>query len=530
LLPGEVAPTTDQVVGLYASGVPGEFGSSGHASFWGRQAMQTKDTIHEWVAEYQPDYLLILLGFNDLGWFVSGPEGLLGTMGTLIENAREAKSDIKILMANVVDRFFINGRDDLVENTLAYNNMLRSTYSNWVRLESPLSYVELNANYQCRPDACPDGYDGLHPNSMGEYHIAEAFARSLKADFYFDGDDFVVPSNPEARVVSTPTGVQALQVDEGILATWLADPEARGYEIRSRVQGMTGWWSDGEIGNGNRNYYTWLLDGQTWEFQVCTRGDNDVRSDWGSIASTTAHPKTAPGPPNIVVVPSGDGIQFTWGAVTGYSINRYAVIVWDQDTDGAFISTYGAAGTSFFIGGLVAGHRYSTWVATWVNLSAGPAGGLPVAGRDVIIGGGAPAPPANIQVTNIDPTTVQLTWSGSAGAAGYAIYYRSTSGSSDYTQIGTVTETSEVVGFLFPGTWHYQYCVSAYNGNMESSHTACIIPPVYPGYTKRDELKGDSTVVANTSRVYNSTTMMQDTRLRNMFAKISQNSTILPSL
>jgi lysophospholipase L1-like esterase len=44
------------------------FRDSGHAAFWGRQAAQSKNTIKGWVSEYKPDYLLIMLGFNDLGW------------------------------------------------------------------------------------------------------------------------------------------------------------------------------------------------------------------------------------------------------------------------------------------------------------------------------------------------------------------------------------------------------------------------------------------------------------------------------
>jgi lysophospholipase L1-like esterase len=536
LLPGESAPVINEATGLYAAGVPGFFGPSGHASWWGRQVAQSKETIKGWVETYQPDYLLILLGFNDLGWFVSGPEDLIGNMGQLVENAREGKSDVKILLGNVVHRKFIEGRQDLVDNTNKYNQLLRDTYQSWFRWESPIAYVDVNSNYNCHPEGCPDGYDGLHPNSMGEYHIAQAFARSLKADFGFQGPDFVVPPNPEPRVISTPTGVVTGSYPEGLYTIWNRVPTARGYDIRSRLQGQTNWWSEGSVyPNTWASWSTWLIDGQTWEFQVRTRGDNDAVSDWSDLTTATAHLQTSPGPPNIVAVPSGgDGIQISWGAVTGYSVNRYGVIVWDMDTEGAFIETHAATGTSFSVGGLKPGHRYGTWVATYVNLKSSitgepfAAGGLPAAGPEVIVGAGAPAPPTTLRVTNTDPTTVQLSWTASANAAGYAVYVRSVRDNTNFNLDGKTTATTYGVGFLVPGTWNFEFCVSAYNGNLESAHTACVIPPVYPGYSKRDEVPvfGNSTVVVNNSPVYNSTynstTMIEDKRLPMLFKLLGQ--------
>ncbi|KAL2128216.1 hypothetical protein VTI74DRAFT_9507 [Chaetomium olivicolor] len=287
LFPGESPREVGDTVGGYDNRVPGFFATTHrHAAKWGGQAAQSKDTIRDWVAEHQPEYLLILLGFNDLGWFVSGPEDLVGNMGQLVDNARKAKPDVKILLGNVVHRSFIGGRQDLVKNINRYNQLLRERIGSWFRWESPIAYVDVQANYNCRPESCPDGYDGLHPNTMGEYHIAEAFARTLKADFGFAGPDFKVPPNPEHRDISVPTGA----------------PEATTYAPDSR---------------------------------------------------------TSPGPTDIVVIPEGNGIRVSWYPVTGYDVNRYGVIVWDMDTEGAFIEVYAAAASaaSHFVGGLKPGHR-----------------------------------------------------------------------------------------------------------------------------------------------------------------------------
>lgn len=184
--PGESNPVPTNVPGLYAPGVSSTFTPSGHASWWGRQAAQTKGDIQGWVRTYQPTFLLLLLGFNDLGWGISDADGLLKTMKELVDEARKGKSDVKILMANVIHRTFL--REDLVQNTDKYNANLRSVIGSWSTSTSPISYVDVQGLYDCNRNGCADGYDGLHPNSKGEYHIAQAFA---KGRLIFGANSFI---------------------------------------------------------------------------------------------------------------------------------------------------------------------------------------------------------------------------------------------------------------------------------------------------------------------------------------------------
>ncbi|KAI0392217.1 SGNH hydrolase [Xylariaceae sp. FL0594] len=515
--------------GRYADGVDGDFKLSGHAAWWGRQAVQSKDTIKGWVKDHQPDYLLLLLGFNDLGWWVSGPDDLVGNMGQLVQAAREAKPDIRILVGNVVHRSFIGGRQDLVDNTDRYNAELKTRLKGWFRYESPIVYVDVNANYDCHPhDGCADGYDGLHPNARGEYHIAQAFARALRSQFGFSkGGEFSVPIIP-GRPVGTPTNVRSYAWPEGDGTTWDRMYNARGYDIRSRIQGAEGWWSDGAVyPNTWTSWAPWVTDGQVWEYQVRTQGDGDTRSAWSGSSVVTSRPKTAPGPDNIVVMPYGnDAIQFSWTPVTGYSVNRYSVIVWNQDIAGSFVQNYAASGASTIIPGLVPGHLYSVWIATCNNLNSGLNGqamvacGLPQAANDVRVGGTAPSPPSNLRVTNIDPTTVKLEWSAGANAVGYFIYVELVSGDKPRNRDGSTTSTTHSIGFLFPGTWNYRFCVSSYNGSLETA-ASCVVPPKYPGFKKRGvevpeevEVPKGFTLADNVEEAYNATTMVEDPTLK----------------
>lgn len=265
--------------------------------------------------------------------------------------------------------------------------------------------------------------------------------------------------------------------------------------------------------------------GQTWEFQVATIGDHGALSDFTGITSAACDPDTAAGPSNIITQPSGsNAISFTWDAVSGYSINRYEVIVWDEDTEGAFINGFSTTGTSYTVSGLLAGHHYGCWVTTWVNLPDGNiGGGPPASAREVIVGQGVPGLPVGLTVTNIDATTVQLSWDSAYGAAGYSVQYQSLINASDVGIDGTTQDTTYQIGFLYPGTWHYEFCVHAYNGNSESACTAYVTPPVYPGFSKRALLEAN--ITAAETKTNEGLKFVKDNKLQTLW-KLRQQSVL----
>ncbi|CAK7201479.1 hypothetical protein SEUCBS139899_004183 [Sporothrix eucalyptigena] len=501
-LPGEEA-LNFQVTGGYNAAVTyTNFTNSGHGAYWGRQATQVVPEINAWVEQYQPDYILILLGFNDLGWFVQDPAGLIGQMGALIENAREAKADVNILVGNVVQRVRIDGRQDLIDNTLAYNALLAETLPNWFRWESPIALVDVASMYDCSPDnGCPDGYDGLHPTASGEFHIANAFADVLQSAFGFEGEPFadIIPDPVPSRDVLAPTNIKSYAYPEGVFTMWDNMVNNRGYEIRARITGNADWWSDGLVYPTTwGSWLSWVLPGQSWDTQVRTRSDFDETSDWSDIATVTAAPATAPGPSTIGVFPLIDDesgtVLVTWAAVEGnYDIHCYGVLAWDLDEPDSFIAAYATTGLSINVPGLTVGHRYGFWVATYINLPKGSVsdfavtpGGVPAPANDAIVGFSSPAAPTDLTYDAIDATTIQLSWAGAADAAGYTLYMRSVNAPAGtaYEVIGTTTDTTLGVAFLFPGIWTYEFCVGAYNGNFQSSYggSGCQTPTVCCGY------------------------------------------------
>ncbi|MER7950501.1 fibronectin type III domain-containing protein [Streptomyces sp. NPDC096079] len=465
------------VTGAYAQGVRAGFDSD-HFAVWGRQAAQDKDLIGPMVAQYKPDLVLFGIGFNDMGWLVSDATGTLDSMKTLVDRARAAKGDVRFAVANVPMRPLIDGRQDLIVKTRQYNTMLKDAIPSWSTPASPVKLVDWEAAYGCDTNTCPAGYDDLHPNALGEFQIASAFERTLH-DAYGIGQ-FVpgIPTTIPRRPIFPVNSLVAEPVPSGVKVTWAPVFGARGYTVRYRLAGAANW-NQTHVST-NRYDTTWTEDGWTWEYQVNTDNGSDGVSVWSGTVSATAHPETAAPPTNVSTRPSSTGLDVYWDAPTGAhtdSIDRYEIITWDKDVPGSYIDSTAVKGTSAQIDGLVPGHHYLVAVATWNRAG----GGMPTVARSVTVGAGVPPVPTDVRIQSLDATTVRLTWQGSAQAAGYRVWVRNASAGGPFTADQSTTDTtSHEIAFLFPGNWNFEFCVSAFNGALESGRSGCVSVPLPP--------------------------------------------------
>jgi hypothetical protein len=180
-------------------------------------------------------------------------------------------------------------------------------------------------------------------------------------------------------------------------------------------------------------------------------------------------PATLPGPKNLVTKPEGNSIKLSWDAVAG--AERYGAIYYDQDGT-ALVATVGTHKTSYTIEEVNTGHRYTLGVEAWSSTG----GGFATFGFDVLGQKGTPAMPTDFKIFSVDLTTVRLTWTASANAAGYRVWSRNFNegGNLEADPYGSGTGTTKEIFFLFPGVWNFEFAVSAYNGNLESLRSNII--------------------------------------------------------
>lgn len=379
-------PERDLSTGGYALDVSKDF-SGRHFAYTGRQVFQAKDTIEEQVSLHQPDLLLVMLGFNDLGWCVSGPEGTLENMMKFISNARAAKGDLRFAVANVLQRSPLPGHPELTNWTTKYNSMLQDAIDEDHRQSGKpkIELVDIEQHYGDAPDHCKGTCDGLHPNALGEYQIAHAFSLTLHRAFGYGNAALKIPHHIPPRPIHVPRNVRALGVPYGIRFTFDAVYGARGYDVRHRVGGAQGQWSEGYQGS-NQFDNSFTGAGVLWEFQVRTKGGEDEKdkSEWSEVVSALARQDNAPAPRSIGVYATSTGFEAAWEPLgAGWEVERYAVL-WQDKTVGGFLCAQGARSNSTRVERLDPGHRYEVWLQTWTRV--GP--GVPESVAVLVVGSG----------------------------------------------------------------------------------------------------------------------------------------------
>ncbi|KFX92786.1 hypothetical protein O988_07127 [Pseudogymnoascus sp. VKM F-3808] len=483
--PTEGDPEPDKppmVSGGYNKGVDTAF-QSNHFALWGHQAAQSKNEIKKHMEDHQPTHLLVLLGFNDLGWFVDGPEGTLASMKSIVDNARAANPNIAIIIGDVVQRSALGMRADLPKITDQYNALLRAAIPKWNTKESPVSMAYVRDTYSCETQSCPSGHDGLHPTAMGEYQIARAFSVALFYGYGIGLNTLDIPSSVEGRKsTAPPTNIKSEDSPYGITITWDKVYGTRKYGVRSRYKGLPDWEESSTLTNRLDN--TWVIKGSNYEYQIRIDNEIDGQSPWSATVDAIADPKTIRGPKVINTLPTLAGADVSWSPVEG--AESYAVMFYDMDTPGSWLSTIMVKGLSYTWKSQTLGRRHVVAVQAWNSIG----GGLPAVGRHVVPGADQVTAPDSLMIYSTDPTTIEILWCGNCFQSSYKLYVRSKNetGVGEWTSSGNeivadapTNVGSADVGLLFPGVWNFEFAVSGLNGDLESPMSYGLIPVHPPG-------------------------------------------------
>ncbi|RMZ88956.1 hypothetical protein DV736_g3813, partial [Chaetothyriales sp. CBS 134916] len=358
--------------GGYAKDVdPAFLSNCNHFSVWGRAAATDKGLIQEVVEQNPTDLILLMLGFNDLGWFYSDARGTIESIETLIANARAANPNLKFAVANVPHRSFMGGRDDLVENTNLFNSLLPPLIAKVTSKQSPVFLVELERHYKCQPEGCPAAYDGLHPNGWGEFQIAHAFSETLMTDFKLGSSPLKVPARDHdsvLRKLPVPSNFKVFSSPQGVTSTWDAVYGAYSYELRVSINGGGAGFS-GSSTQSNRWDARWPLEGWTYSLSVRASAGEKIKSDYTETLSAVAKPELAPPPCNIHAQPTETGLIITWDPPTGPytdSIIEYNILYWEHNPkEPQWMSSAAFANSPGVISDLDPDKEYRIAMLTW---------------------------------------------------------------------------------------------------------------------------------------------------------------------
>ncbi len=122
--------------------------------------------VNEWLAAYDPGYLLILYGSNDLGMHYS-TDYIIGELRTII---RAAKANGTVPVVGTLPPIFVEG----VGGQSTLNSRIRQ-----LAAEQGIQCADVSAVFSNRRSLLMD--DGLHPTSQGQQLIAQTFYQAILA-------------------------------------------------------------------------------------------------------------------------------------------------------------------------------------------------------------------------------------------------------------------------------------------------------------------------------------------------------------
>ena len=195
---------------------------------WGMTLFREKDAIGAKVAIYRPDYLLVLLGLDDIFWYGISQPDMAANLASFIAAARAARPHIRIVLGLVPPDIHQQTDPAFAARIASYNHTISSTASQLSTIGSPVAVARDGTGINIAADL----WDGTHPNANGEVKIAAAFADVLAGRFHL-GRAYprpfpVLPTGPlsRTRLLVTPSGTAG-----DATLSWSLAPGANDYNV-----------------------------------------------------------------------------------------------------------------------------------------------------------------------------------------------------------------------------------------------------------------------------------------------------------
>jgi GDSL-like Lipase/Acylhydrolase family len=205
--------------------------ANAHDALVGIHASAVAPGIGAVVREYRPDYLIVLLGINDLATGAE-PAQVAGSMRRLVLNARAAAPAVRFDLVQALPAAPV-----AAAKVAAYGALLDQLGARLSTRRSPIAVTAAPAGYSASATACADTWDGTHPNAPGELKIASAVAGTLHSAFGL-GAAYPRPL-PQVPAGPQPPPLLTAQAAAGAVRLgWTASPGATGYWVWRHAPGQ----------------------------------------------------------------------------------------------------------------------------------------------------------------------------------------------------------------------------------------------------------------------------------------------------
>lgn len=195
---------------------------------WGMTLFREKNAIGAKVARYRPDYLLVLLGLDDIYWYGTSQPKMTANLASFIKAARRARPRIRFVFGLIPPDIHQHTNASFAASIASYNSDIEATAMRLSTSDSPVAVARDGADINVAADL----WDGTHPNPNGEIKIAAAYADVLAANFHV-GDAYptpfpVMPTGPRIR---PRLNVTPLRKAGQAKLSWTLPPGANGFRI-----------------------------------------------------------------------------------------------------------------------------------------------------------------------------------------------------------------------------------------------------------------------------------------------------------
>jgi lysophospholipase L1-like esterase len=155
-----------------------------HDALWGRPLAEAVTTISAEVRDFHPDYVIVLLGINDI---LSGVDAgtVEGLMVQFIANARLGNPNVRLVLCTPLPAAVEGRRPDLSAQIADYADRITRLAGRSSTSSSPVRGAQTGQRMNPKTDLD----DGLHPNTRGEIKVADEVAYTLAVGYGIGNPD-----------------------------------------------------------------------------------------------------------------------------------------------------------------------------------------------------------------------------------------------------------------------------------------------------------------------------------------------------